>query len=99
MSNVFKLYPKSPAVIIIEDDLEVSPDIFAYFRSMSKLLFDEEDLYCVSAWNDNGKDHQIEQDPFLVYRTDFFGGLGWMLKREVILQKNDFTGLFLRYTG
>ena len=78
------MYPKSPAVIIIEDDLEVSPDILSYFRQMSTLLFDKtEDLYCISAWNDNGKDHQIIPDPMMVHRTDFFGGLGWMLRRDV----------------
>ena len=84
LGSVFELFPTSPGVIIIEDDLEVSPDILSYFREMSKLLFDpNENLYCVSAWNDNGKEHQILNDPMAVYRTDFFGGLGWMLKRTV----------------
>lgn len=84
LSSVFNLFPKSPAVIIVEDDLEVSPDILSYFRRMSELLFDPtENMFCVSAWNDNGKDHQIIPDPTLVHRTDFFGGLGWMLRRDI----------------
>ena len=41
----------------------------------------------ISAWNDNGKDGQIENDPHLFYRTDFFGGLGWMLSKEVCYGK------------
>ena len=37
---------------------------------------------CVSAWNDNGKAGLInETAPELLYRTDFFGGLGWMLTK------------------
>ena len=47
------------------------------------LLDPEENLYCISAWNDNGKDGQIEQNPHLLHRTDFFGGLGWMLKKSI----------------
>jgi len=84
LTTAFRVFPKSPAVIIIEDDLEVSPDFFSYFRRMSELLFDKnENLFCISAWNDNGKDHRIISDPMLVHRTDFFGGLGWMLRRDV----------------
>ena len=36
----------------------------------------------MSAWNDNGKAGLInETAPELLYRTDFFGGLGWMLTK------------------
>ena len=35
-------------------------------------------------WNDNGKKGLIDESrPDLLYRTDFFGGLGWMLTREL----------------
>lgn len=84
LDSIFKLYPDSHGVIIVEDDLEVSPDFFSYFEATSNLLLDpEENLYCISAWNDNGKDGQIEQNPHLLHRTDFFGGLGWMLKKSI----------------
>merc|ERR1719447_188803 len=63
LDSIFKLYPDAHGVIIVEDDLEVSPDFFSYFEATSDLLLDpEENLYCVSAWNDNGKDGQIEQN-------------------------------------
>jgi len=71
-------------VIIVEDDLEVSPDFFEYFESTLPLLRKDPSLWCVSAWNDNGKKGLIdESNPDLLYRTDFFGGLGWMMTKEL----------------
>ena len=38
----------------------------------------------MSAWNDNGKANVIDESrPDLLYRSDFFGGLGWMMTRQV----------------
>ena len=71
-------------VIIVEDDLEVSPDFFEYFEATLPLLRNDPSLWCVSAWNDNGKKGLIDESrPDLLYRTDFFGGLGWMMTREL----------------
>jgi len=71
-------------VIIVEDDLEISPDFFEYFSATLPLLKQDKSLWCVSAWNDNGKAGLInETAPELLYRTDFFGGLGWMLTKEL----------------
>ena len=38
----------------IVDDLEVSPDFFAYMNAMAPVLRREPKLWCVSAWSDNG---------------------------------------------
>lgn len=66
------------------DDLNVSPDFFEYFLGTHSLLRDDPSLWCVSAWNDNGKSNNIDEtNAELLYRTDFFPGLGWMLKREL----------------
>ncbi len=71
--------------IIVEDDLEFSPDFFDYFRASLPVLKTDPTLFCVSAWNDNGKEALIDQErPDLLYRTDFFGGLGWMFTRWII---------------
>jgi len=71
-------------VIIVEDDLEIAPDFFEYFTATLPLLRSDPSLWCVSAWNDNGKAGLINQTaPELLYRTDFFPGLGWMLTKEV----------------
>lgn len=41
-------------------------------------------LWCISAWNDNGKENLIDASRIdLLYRTDFFPGLGWMLSKEI----------------
>jgi len=71
-------------VIIVEDDLEVSPDFFDYFEAALPILKSDPSLWCVSAWNDNGKGGLIDlSTPELLYRTDFFGGLGWMLTKDL----------------
>lgn len=39
---------------------------------------------CISAWNDNGKENLIDLNATsLLYRTDFFPGLGWMLSNDL----------------
>ncbi|EDW02675.1 alpha-1,3-mannosyl-glycoprotein 2-beta-N-acetylglucosaminyltransferase [Drosophila grimshawi] len=71
-------------VVIVEDDLNVAPDFFEYFLGTHKLLKQDSSLWCVSAWNDNGKANVVDTStPELLYRTDFFPGLGWMLTKEL----------------
>ena len=71
-------------VIIVEDDLEFAPDFFEYFEATLPVLKSDPTLWCVSAWNDNGKRGIIDETkPELLYRTDFFGGLGWMMTRDL----------------
>ncbi|XP_075988164.1 alpha-1,3-mannosyl-glycoprotein 2-beta-N-acetylglucosaminyltransferase isoform X3 [Anticarsia gemmatalis] len=71
------------AVIIVEDDLDISPDFFEYFLGTYPLLLKDPSLWCISAWNDNGKKEVIDMSrPELLHRTDFFPGLGWLLRRE-----------------
>ncbi|XP_052743154.1 alpha-1,3-mannosyl-glycoprotein 2-beta-N-acetylglucosaminyltransferase [Bicyclus anynana] len=75
------------AVIIVEDDLDISPDFFEYFLGTYPLLYKDPSIWCISAWNDNGKKELIDQSrPELLHRTDFFPGLGWLLKRDTWLQ-------------
>lgn len=73
------------ALIFVEEDIDVAPDFFSYFAAMLPMLRSDPDLYCVSAWNDNG-DASLVQDSLAAFRTDFFPGLGWMLLREVWLE-------------
>ncbi|CAK6958921.1 alpha-1%2C3-mannosyl-glycoprotein 2-beta-N-acetylglucosaminyltransferase a [Scomber scombrus] len=83
LNQVFKTLSHS-SVVIVEDDLEVAPDFFEYFRSLLPLLKSDPSLWCASAWNDNGRDGYVDPGKAnLLYRTDFFPGLGWMLLKEV----------------
>ncbi|KAL7051266.1 hypothetical protein ACKWTF_004401 [Chironomus riparius] len=71
-------------VIIVEDDLDVAPDFYEYFLGTFPLLRSDESLWCVSAWNDNGKSGLIDENaPELLYRSDFFPGLGWMMSKKL----------------
>jgi len=86
---------KYETVIIVEDDLDIAPDFFEYFRSTFPILKSDPTLWCVSGWNDNGKQALIQDKAELLYRTDFFPGLGWMMNRDVWLEiKNDWPKAF-----
>ncbi|TKS82484.1 Alpha-1,3-mannosyl-glycoprotein 2-beta-N-acetylglucosaminyltransferase [Collichthys lucidus] len=55
LNQVFKTLSHT-SVVIVEDDLEVAPDFFEYFRALLPLLKSDPNLWCISAWNDNGRD-------------------------------------------
>ncbi|KAK7497760.1 hypothetical protein BaRGS_00010894, partial [Batillaria attramentaria] len=85
LNQIFHTFNYS-AVIIVEDDLDVAPDFFEYFAATYQLLHSDPLLWCVSAWNDNGKSNLVSNEPEKLYRTDFFPGLGWMIERSVWLE-------------
>ncbi|KAL5713773.1 alpha-1,3-mannosyl-glycoprotein 2-beta-N-acetylglucosaminyltransferase [Ranunculus cassubicifolius] len=68
-------------VIILEDDMEISVDFFDYFEAAATLLDNDNTIMAVSSWNDNGQ-KQFVHDPNILYRSDFFPGLGWMLTKS-----------------
>ncbi|XP_062619565.1 alpha-1,3-mannosyl-glycoprotein 2-beta-N-acetylglucosaminyltransferase-like isoform X2 [Saccostrea cucullata] len=85
LNQVFHTYNHS-AVIIVEDDLDVSPDFYEYFSATFPILHQDPSLWCVSAWNDNGKVEMVSDDAELLHRTDFFPGLGWMMEKSTWLE-------------
>eukprot|EP00037_Helgoeca_nana_P012192 m.110122 g.110122 ORF g.110122 m.110122 type:complete len:515 (-) comp21302_c0_seq7:1413-2957(-) len=82
LDKVFAHPARYDSVIIMEDDLDVASDIFEFFAQGRELLRADPTLFCVSAWNDNGKSQHVA-DPHRLYRTDFFPGLGWMILRSL----------------
>ncbi|XP_076440231.1 protein O-linked-mannose beta-1,2-N-acetylglucosaminyltransferase 1-like isoform X2 [Babylonia areolata] len=82
LTATFNLYPNAEYAIVIEEDLDVSPDFFNYFSQTKQLLEEDPSLYCVSAWNDQGYEHSCK-DPSLLYRVETMPGLGWMLKKSL----------------
>lgn len=82
LTATFNLYPNAQYAIIIEEDLDVSPDFFSYFSQTVSLLEEDESLFCISAWNDQGYDHSAK-DPTQLYRVETMPGLGWLLRRSI----------------
>ncbi|WAR23362.1 PMGT1-like protein [Mya arenaria] len=82
LTATFNFFPDSGYVIIIEEDLDVSPDFFLYFQQTMHLLDEDPTLYCISAWNDQGYDHSCA-DETLLYRIETMPGLGWMMKKSL----------------
>ena len=78
--------------IILEDDMIFSQDFLEYFASTVYLLNDDSnELFCISSWNDYGQNFLNHNDEML-YRTDYFPGLGWLLKKELWI--NEIESLF-----
>eukprot|EP00659_Diplonema_papillatum_P008004 gene8004-12314_t len=71
--------------IVLEDDLVVSADFLTLFEQTAPLLEADPTIWCVSSWNDNGFKH-LALPPDRLFRTAFFPGLGWMLRRELWLE-------------
>lgn len=76
LSRTFNDFPHAKCAIILEEDLEVSDDIFDYFSQTYPLLEEDQSIYCISAWNDQGYQHSVH-DPSLLYRVETMPGLGW----------------------
>ena len=76
LTRVFDDFPRADVAIILEEDLEVSDDIFDYFSQTYPLFEKDSSIYCISAWNDQGYLHSVK-DPSLLYRVETMPGLGW----------------------
>lgn len=81
LTATFNLYPDSKYAIILEEDLDVSPDFFLYFSQTMHLLNEDQSLFCISAWNDQAYEH-TSNDNSLLYRVETMPGLGWMITRR-----------------
>lgn len=80
----FTFFPRNLDELSSPDDLDIAPDFYEYFLGTFPLLRVDKSLWCISAWNDNGKEGLIDESkPDLLYRSDFFPGLGWMMSKEL----------------
>jgi hypothetical protein len=82
LSAVFDRFPQAMAVIIVEDDLLFSPDMYEYLQHTAPILEADPTAFVVSAWSDNGFASKVH-DPYALRRTDYFPGLGWLLTRKL----------------
>ncbi|XP_068751862.1 protein O-linked-mannose beta-1,2-N-acetylglucosaminyltransferase 1-like [Montipora capricornis] len=78
----FEQHPNANYLVILEEDLDVSVDILSYFRQLLPVLENDESVYCISAWNDQGYNH-VCNDPAMMYRVETMPGLGWVLSRKL----------------
>lgn len=85
LTATFNLFSSAQFALILEEDLLVAQDFFSYFSQTIHLL-KEEDIYCISAWNDQAYEHSC-QDPSLLYRVETMPGLGWLLSRDLYKQE------------
>ncbi|KAG5849985.1 protein O-linked-mannose beta-1,2-N-acetylglucosaminyltransferase 1 [Anguilla rostrata] len=82
LTATFNLHPDANFAIVLEEDLDISIDFFSFLSQTIHLLNEDESLYCISAWNDQGYEHTAE-DPSLLYRVESMPGLGWVLKKSL----------------
>ncbi len=81
LTHLFAENPTANLAIVVEDDMIFSPDFLLYFVQTA-ILYDDPSIYCISSFSDNGFISHA-YDPRYLYRTEFFIGLGWMVKREI----------------
>ena len=82
LTATFNIYPDANYAIVLEEDLDVSPDFFTFFGQTLRLLDEDSSVYCVSAWNDQGYEH-TSGDPSKLLRVETMPGLGWILKKSL----------------
>ncbi|KAM9848535.1 protein O-linked-mannose beta-1,2-N-acetylglucosaminyltransferase 1 [Aulostomus maculatus] len=82
LTATFNLHPEAKSAVVLEEDLDVSIDFFSFLSQTVHLLDEDDSLYCISAWNDQGYEHTAE-DPALLYRVESMPGLGWVLKKSL----------------
>lgn len=72
-------------LLIVEEDLVFSPDFPTFARQLTPLLSEDESLWCISAWHDNGL-APYSRDLSAVMRTDWFSGVAWIVRLEAVRQ-------------
>ncbi|XP_061681089.1 protein O-linked-mannose beta-1,2-N-acetylglucosaminyltransferase 1 isoform X2 [Syngnathoides biaculeatus] len=82
LTATFNLHPEAKYAIVLEEDLDISIDFFSFLSQTIHLMDEDDSLYCISAWNDQGYEHTAE-DPTLLYRVESMPGLGWVLKKSL----------------
>ncbi|XP_070557741.1 protein O-linked-mannose beta-1,2-N-acetylglucosaminyltransferase 1-like [Ptychodera flava] len=82
IAAAFVRFPRNQYVIVLEEQLEVSPDFLNYFAQTLPLMDKDDSIISISAWNSNGY-LTTSGDTGALYRTENFPGLGWVLRRSV----------------
>ena len=86
LQETFEKYPNAAYMIILEEDLDVSKDIMDYFSQLIPVFDNDDSVYCLSAWNDQGYEYSCN-DPAMLYRVETMPGLGWVLKKKLFKEE------------
>ncbi|XP_064633675.1 protein O-linked-mannose beta-1,2-N-acetylglucosaminyltransferase 1-like [Lineus longissimus] len=77
----WKIFPNKESVIILEEDLVLSPDFLYFLAQTYQVVRQDKSLLGISAWNDNGYE-EVSTNSTLVYRiSSSFPGFAFLLQR------------------
>ncbi|CAF3620300.1 unnamed protein product [Rotaria socialis] len=80
LNKALELYPTKDSVIVIEEDLILSPDFLYTLALLSETFQKDETIAGIQLWNPNSYD-AVNGSIDLIYRVDNLFGLGYQLKR------------------
>lgn len=75
-------FPNKKYVIVLEENLILSPDFLFYMAQLVPTLEKDESLLGVSAWNPNGYTN-VSSNLYIAYRSEHFPGLGFLMPVRV----------------
>ncbi|CAF3773594.1 unnamed protein product [Rotaria sordida] len=81
LKRVWEIYSNKDKIIVIEEDLILSPDFLYTLALLSETFRKDETIGAIQMWNPNSYDI-INGSIELIYRVDQFYGLGYLLRRS-----------------
>ncbi|CAL4213452.1 unnamed protein product, partial [Meganyctiphanes norvegica] len=81
LEQIFLRFPESDKIILLEDDLDLAPDMLQYFHQTAPLIDGDPSLMCVNAYNFNSFPHTAK-DSTRLYRVYGWPAYGWMVSRK-----------------
>ncbi|KAL4226255.1 hypothetical protein ACF0H5_014238 [Mactra antiquata] len=81
-----KMFLDSEYMIVIEEELILSPDFLFFLAQCTDVLSKDDTLLGVSAFNFNGFE-ETSYNKYLMYKVEDFPGVGFMIKMNVYTQR------------
>ncbi|CAF0787597.1 unnamed protein product [Adineta ricciae] len=81
LSKIWERHPTRDKVIVIEEDLILSPDFLYTLALLSETFRKDESIGAIQMWNPNSYDI-VNGSLELIYRVDNLYGLGYLLRRS-----------------
>ncbi|XP_068243947.1 protein O-linked-mannose beta-1,2-N-acetylglucosaminyltransferase 1-like [Palaemon carinicauda] len=78
-----RTFPKAPAVIFLDEDVEVSPDFFSYMSQTLWLLKEDPSIYCINAYSATGI-NGLSHHPSRVFRGSVQVEWGYAISLDFI---------------